>query len=427
MGLLLVIDDGYSVNEPTLIDSNLKWEIVYWGNSTPGLRETNQLSPVSQFSFLAQNDILLLSKLDGKVLRVQNHTLLSKPLLDVNVTNQWESGLLGIAVSMDKEVDKTYVFLYYTESMDGDVTTSSSTQPSYNKLYRYELENNKLINPRLLFTVPSPNQYTHVGGGMQIGPDNNLYLVVGDMHGELNETTRTLAQNYNEGLLPDGRAGILRFTHDGELIGNGILGNKYPVDLYFAYGIRNSFGLDFDPVSGKLWETENGPQSGDEINLVEPGFNGGWNKIRGNKAFLQNSSQPGKIAVEESDQLVDFGGKGKYSAPEFVWNKRVAPTALKFLNSAQLGKKYQNDLFVASFNLGDIYDFNLNEKRTKLLPSNLINRTLGEKLDVGSVLFAHGLGKITDMDVGPDGNLYVLSKYQDTPPIFRISSVNETK
>jgi aldose sugar dehydrogenase len=143
--------------------------------------------------------------------------------------------------------------------------------------------------------------------------------------------------------------------------------------------------------------------------------------------YLHNSSQLGKTAVEESDQLVDFGGKGKYRAPEFVWNTRVAPTALKFFNSVQLGKKYQNDLFVASFNLGDIYDFNLNEKRTKLLPSNVINKTLGDKLDVGNVLLAHGLGKITDIDVGPDGNLYVLSKYQDTPTIFRISSVNETK
>jgi hypothetical protein len=54
-----------------------------------------------------------------------------------------------------------------------------------------------------------------------------------------------------------------------------ILGEEYPVNLYYAYGIRNSYGLDFDPVSGKLWETENGPQSGDKINLVEPGFNGG--------------------------------------------------------------------------------------------------------------------------------------------------------
>ena len=419
---------AYAVYSPTVFDPSLKVEIVYQGNYTPGLHELNQLSPVTQFSFLGSNDILLLSKVDGKVLRVQNHRLLAEPLLDVNVTNQWESGLLGIDIS--KNVGKVYVFLYYTESMNGDVTNSSATEPSYNKLYRYQLVNNKLINPKLLFTLPSPNHYSHIGGGLQIGPDNNLYLTVGDMHGEKNETTRTMAQNYKHGAEPDGRAGILRFTQDGEVVGTGILGENYPLNHYYAYGIRNSFGLDFDPVSGKLWDTEVGPKSGDEINLVEPGYNGGWNKIQGmRKTAIEPEEEPKRAesAINESLDLVDFGGKGKYSGPEFVWNKRVTPTALKFLNSRQLGEKYQNDLFVASFNFGEIYDFDLNGNRTKLEPSHKSNSTIIEKLDVKNVMFAQGLGQITDMDVGPDGNLYVLSKYLDTPTIFRISSANNTK
>ena len=228
-------------------------------------------------------------------------------------------------------------------------------------------------------------------------------------------------------IFPDGRDGVLRFTQNGNPVEPGILGEKYPLNLYFAYGIRNSFGLDFDPVSGKLWDTENGPQSGDEINLVEPGSNGGWNKIQG-MGVRQNLSNSSKVIFEQPMGLVDFGGKGKYSAPEFVWKKRVAPTAIKFLNSEQLGKKYQNDLFVASFNFGEIYDFNLNKNRTKLEPSNRSNNiVLLENLDLKNVMFAHGLGKITDMDVGPDGNLYVLSKYLETPTIFRISSTNKTQ
>ena len=283
------------------------------------------------------------------------------------------------------------------------------------------------MNPRLLFTAPSANHYSHIGGGLRIGPDNNLYLTVGDMHGDQNMTTRTMAQNYIDGVFPDGRAGVLRFTQNGNPVKTGILGEKYPLNLYFAYGIRNSFGLDFDPVSGKLWDTENGPQSGDEINLVEPGSNGGWNKIQG-LGVRQNLSNSSKVIFEQPMGLVDFGGKGKYSAPEFVWKKRVAPTAIKFLNSEQLGKKYQNDLFVASFNFGEIYDFNLNKNRTKLEPSNRSNNiVLIENLDLKNVMFAHGLGKITDMDVGPDGNLYVLSKYLETPTIFRIFSMNKTQ
>ncbi|MFI5406738.1 MAG: PQQ-dependent sugar dehydrogenase [Nitrososphaerales archaeon] len=416
---------SYAVDKPAVIDRNLKLEIVYQGNVTPGLRELNQFTPVTQFAFLGNNDILVLSKNDGKVLRISNYTLSPMPLLDVNVTNQWESGLLGIATS--KSAEKAYVYLYYTESARHDVTNSSVTNPSYNKLYRYELINDKLVNPRLLFTAPSANHYSHIGGGLRIGPDNNLYLTVGDMHGDQNMTTRTMAQNYIDGVFPDGRAGVLRFTQNGNPVEPGILGEKYPLNLYFAYGIRNSFGLDFDPVSGKLWDTENGPQSGDEINLVEPGSNGGWNKIQG-MGVRQNLSNSSKVIFEQPMGLVDFGGKGKYSAPEFVWKKRVAPTAIKFLNSEQLGKKYQNDLFVASFNFGEIYDFNLNKNRTKLEPSNRSNNiVLLENLDLKNVMFAHGLGKITDMDVGPDGNLYVLSKYLETPTIFRISSTNKTQ
>ena len=416
---------SYAVDKPAVIDRNLKLEIVYQGNVTPGLRELNQFTPVTQFAFLGNNDILVLSKNDGKVLRISNYTLSPMPLLDVNVTNQWESGLLGIATS--KSAEKAYVYLYYTESARHDVTNSSVTNPSYNKLYRYELINDKLVNPRLLFTAPSANHYSHIGGGLRIGPDNNLYLTVGDMHGDQNMTTRTMAQNYIDGTFPDGRAGVLRFTQNGNPVEPGILGEKYPLNLYFAYGIRNSFGLDFDPVSGKLWDTENGPQSGDEINLVEPGSNGGWNKIQG-MGVRQNLSNSSKVIFEQPMGLVDFGGKGKYSAPEFVWKKRVAPTAIKFLNSEQLGKKYQNDLFVASFNFGEIYDFNLNKNRTKLEPSNRSNNiVLLENLDLKNVMFAHGLGKITDMDVGPDGNLYVLSKYLETPTIFRISSTNKTQ
>lgn len=415
---MLITHSGYALIKPVISDPNLKLEKIYQGRRTTGLYELNQLTPVTQFAFLDYDDILLLSKNDGKVLRIKNYTLLPEPLLDVNVTNQWESGLLGIAIAND--TDKKYVFLYYTESPSGDLINASATNPSYNRLYRYEFINDKLVNPKLIFTAPTPNHYSHIGGALEIGPDKNLYLTVGDMHGDQNENTSTMAQNYINGTFPDGRAGILRFTLDGQPVGSGILGEQYPLDLYYGYGIRNSFGLDFDPVTGKLWETEDGPASGDEINLVEPGFNGGWSKILGMGARNDNLSNSAK-----DDGLVDFDGKGKYSAPEFVWKQRVAPTALKFMSSDRLGKKYQNDLFSASYNLGEIYDFNLNENRTVLLPSNVSNSSPSQKLDAENVRFAQGLGRITDMDVGPDGNLYVLSKHIDRATIFRISPGNQ--
>ena len=95
--------------------------------------------------------------------------------------------------------------------------------------------------------------------------------------------------------------------------------------------------------------------------------------------------------------LVNFGGKGKYRAPEFVWNNTAAPTAVRFLNSDKFGKKYENDLFVASFNRGVIYHFELNENRTSLKLSGAINSTLAEDQNPKDLIFARGLGGITDM------------------------------
>ena len=132
--------------------------------------------------------------------------------------------------------------------------------------------------------------------------------------------------------------------------------------MYYAYGIRNSFGMDFDPITGKLWDTENGPNYGDEINLVEPGFNSGWQAIQGH----WNEGRVAGDIAQIPDDLEDFDGKGKYSDPEYEWSETVGPTALKFLNSDKLGKQYENDMFVGDFNNGNIYHFELNKERTKL-------------------------------------------------------------
>ena len=163
------------------------------------------------------------------------------------------------------------------------------------------------------------------------------------------ENDDTWSQNVIEGLEADGRGGILTFTQDGKPAKDKyVLSNDYPMNLYFAYGIRNSFGMDFDPESGSLWDTENGATGRDEINLVEPGFNSGWRQIMG-----LSSSKNGF----DLDKLFDFDGKGEYSDPEFVWKKSVGLTALKFFNSNMYGEEYQNDIFIADFHNGEYLSF----------------------------------------------------------------------
>ena len=166
---------------------------------------------------------------------------------------------------------------------------------------------------------------------MSIGPDSNIYTVIGDLN------RRTQAQNVETGPPADATGGILRVTQEGSTVSGGILGTNNPLNKYFAYGVRNRFGIDFDPLTGKLWDTENGPGSNDEINLVDSVFNSGWLDIMG-------------LAPSGFDfnKLVTFGGKGKYSDPEFVWNQTVAPTALEFIASNKLRSSYLNDLFVVT-------------------------------------------------------------------------------
>lgn len=377
--------------DPQLADSHLKVEEVAGGLDTP-----------TTMAFLGPNDILVLEKDKGTVQRVVNGKILGEPLLDVNVANSVERCMCGIAIS--KHDSKTYVFLYYTEINGKDGEDRQGKEPSANRLYRYELVGNKLVDPLLLLDLPANPGPRHNGGAIIIGPDKNLYVPIGDVDGSFKEQdTETVTQNYNDGVGPDGRSGILRITQDGQPAGPGILGDSLPLSLYYAYGIRNSFGLGFDPVTGNLWETENGPGEGDEINLVEPGFNSGWQQVHG----LAKSTK----GFDPKD-LVEFNGKGHYRDPELVWQNTVGPTALLFMTSNKLGSQYVNDMFVGDVHNGRIYHFDLTEDRTHLvLPPELAGKVVKNPNAAGldQIIFGEEFGGISDLKIGPDGYLYVVS------------------
>ncbi|HTH21554.1 MAG TPA: PQQ-dependent sugar dehydrogenase [Nitrososphaeraceae archaeon] len=376
--------------KPKLFDSHLKITTVAEGLSTP-----------TTMAFVGPNDILVLEKDTGMVKRIVDGKVLPKPVLDVNVANSVERCLCGIAVA--KNGSTTHVFLYYTEIDGTDGEDKAGKQPIGNRVYRYDLSGDALINPLLLMDLPANPGPRHNSGNIMIGPDKNLYVEIGDVDGSFKTSeTETKTQNYKNGVDPDGRGGILRITQDGQPT-DGILGDTIPLRLYYAYGIRNSFGMDFDPVTGNLWDSENGPGNGDEINLVLPGFNSGWQQVQG------LASQ--ETSFSESD-LEDFNGKGHYADPKLVWVNTAGPTAVKFLNSAQLGTTYENDMFVGDVHNGRIYHFDLTADRKDLvLPQELSSRVIEKPSSPGvsNIVFGDGFGGVTDLEVGPDGNLYVVS------------------
>lgn len=406
-------DPSTSSLQPQVIDPKLKVELVYSGNGFP-----------TNMAFIGKDDILLLSKKDGDVLRIKDGKNIG-PILHVNVNSKDERGLLGIATDAYSAKNPFQsgignVFLYYS--------VCQSKIECNNFVYKYDWMQNegKLTNPKLLLKLPGSPGPSHQGGDMTIGPDGNIYLVIGDMLPtdlfNKDKKYNTQAQNYEDGVEPDGRAGILTITKDGKPVDNGI-GSAYPLNLYYAYGIKNSFGIGFDPVTGKLWDTENGPDFGDEINLIEPGFNGGWSKIQGFWAVSGTSEKMQMISGEPTG-LIDFGGKGKYYEPKLVWDKTVAPTALVFLSSTNLGSQYKNDMFVGSVKDGTIFHLKLTEDRTDLLlPNTIKNKIVVGKEDEAPIVFAKNFGIVTDLQVGPDdGYLYVVSgnRADETGAIYRI-------
>ena len=440
-----------------LSDPNLKLELVTSGLDFP-----------TTMAFLGQDDFLILEK-SGTVKRVTNGQVLDKPLLQVDVNVKDERGLLGIAIKDKKENSNSAsiptnkditlnVFLYYTICKGKNIDCE-------NQIYRYDLDNknNALINPKLLISLPSFPDPAHIGGIIDIGPDNNLYFTVGNFVNTIpDEPYRTKTQNFEDGEAVDGRAGILRMTQDGKPVDaaskGGIIGNEYPLNLYYAYGVKNSFGIDFDPLTGKLWLTENGPRYGDEINLAEPGFNSGSDKIFGiwrvndeGKKLKTGEEQGGGGGEKENEKeeqgkeegdngseyvtigdnpsdLVNFEGKGHYSAPEFTWDKSVAPTALLFLDSDKLGSAYKDDMFVGSVDSGRIFHFDLNDNRTELLLKGVLEDKIAtDSTEYGDILFAEGFSIITDVKQGPDGYLYVVSglkqsKTEKPGAVYRIST-----
>lgn len=284
-----------------------------------------------------------------------------------------------------------------------------------------------MINPKLLLDLPATPGAIGNGDKILVNPkDKNLYITIG---GVGVDDHKTKAQNLKIGTESDGTSGILVIDQDGKVISeNNTLGNTDPLNKYYAYGLWNSFGIDFDPISGNLWDIENGVVFGDEINLVYPGFNSGWNKVDGiwlRGYTVDNAEDHPASNKTLDDLLVEFSGKGKYSPPEFTWFDDVGPTAIRFLTSDKLGDQYKNDIFVGDIINGNIYHFDLNKERTELLLSS--DSPLSDKIvssnesrSTDEIIFSSGFGGITDIEVGPDGYRYILTFQDGEGSIYRI-------
>ena len=463
---------------PTVVDEDL---VV--GTKASGLTQ-----PV-QMEFLGEDDFLVLEKSTGKIKRF-NHGAMTE-VLDLTVNSASERGLLGIA--LDKYFRHNgLAYIYWSETtMATDNSDVAAVPPLGNRLDAFKW-NGTTFDPTPVRTLHRSRSYqadagqqlrgNHNGGVVRVGPeDGKVYLIVGDT-GRRGQT-----QNLEDGpfvypfpMTNDGSIGdddfggpdpdarhltgvILRMNTDGSgprdnpfyklgaerggSVGQGLR-------KLYAYGIRNSFGLQFDPFSGDLWAQENGDDSFSELNRVEPGFNSGWVQVMGplhrvaqfreienNRGptedpaassyygLQQNRWGPENIArtpKEAYDRLYKLPGS-RFSDPEMAWKYEFAPGGIDFIEGRELGKEYRGDLFVgsASNRGGNLFRLEVEKNRKEFdfddrglrdgVADNIRKYDLTES---ESLLFGTGFGVSPDVRESPEGTIYVASSSLGT--VFEI-------
>ena len=365
---------------PSISDPNIRVEKVITGLEMP-----------TSMAFLDNDDIIITQKDNGRVRLVSNGMLQPQSILQVPIVNNSERGLLGVAIANTTTTSSTTktVFLYYTEPVGDQVN---------NRLYRYEWNGaGNLTGGQLILDLPGEPGPNHDGGKIAIGPDRMLYTVIGDLNRD------GMLQNVLEGPPPDGTSVILRVDYNGNGVGNALSGGGADLSKYYAYGVRNSFGLDFDPLTGILWDVEDGPAEYDEINIVLPGFNSGWNRVMG---------PIGREAATAAENLVQFQGS-HYADPVFSWLRSEGVTDIEIFNSSSLGERYAYNMFVGDINNGNLYFFTINSNRTGLELggiAGLEDLVADNAEELNAVIFGRGFsGGITDIETGPDGYLYILT------------------
>jgi len=452
------------------------------------------LSQPIAMAFIGPDDVLVTEKASGQVKRVTNGVI-QEVVLDLAVNSNSERGLLGIALHPDFPATP-WVYLYNTESTTGTDTTVAANVPLLgNRVDRFVWNGSTLTFDRNIVrlrafqndrnNVADPTlpvlRGNHNGGVLRFGPDRKLYVIIGD------NGRRGWLQNNLGGPVPDDDFGgpepddahltgvILRLNDDGstptdnpfyvsgmkagQRIG-GALGEEVGLNLQriFAYGVRNSFGMTFDPKSGSLWTTENGGRAFDEINRVERGFNGGWVQVMGPlqriedyKAIevaagvgangpngLQQLRWPAENIADAFNRarqaLFDLPGS-HYRDPQFSWKNVVPPAGLGFVEGSGLGSQYDGDLIVGSAvfrpvaappsvmaNPGNLYRFRLNDERNRFvfddprLRDEVADNTgRDDSVTEGEeILFGMNFGIVTDIQNGADGALYLVSPSSGT-------------
>lgn len=306
--------EGTAQDEPLIEGFGVKSELV-----------TKADFPVT-LAFAPDGRLFYNERLAGNI-RVINPDgdLLPEPFAHVDVATGDEWGLLGLAIDPDFE-STHYVYVLFT-SPAGEVARPT--------VMRFTDQNSVGVDATVILelpeTFPGKNPW-HVGGNIHFGPDDYLYVSVGDY------TEGDLAQDLSA---PQGK--ILRVSkEDGSAAPDNPFVDQSGADpRVFAYGFRNSFDFAFHPETGQIYATENGEANCDELNLVVRGENYGWP----DSETTEVCQNPGAIEAIHYFTIFPSRGPGQFIST-------VAPTGVEVLNSDAYPLIPKGSLLVCEFNPG---------------------------------------------------------------------------
>lgn len=457
---------------PSMTDPNLSVKTVVSGLSQP-----------TSMAFIGNNDFFIFEKNTGKVQRVTNGAVQNPAPLDLAVNSGSERGGLGIALHPNF-ASNGYVYLYWTESSTAVDSTSLAEVPTLgNRVDRYVWNGSTLTFDRNIIKLRAfqadANQQlrgNHNGGVLRFGPDGKLFILMGDngrrglLQNLLCGPTATcqgtvVADDQFGGPEPDNNhltGFILRLNDDGGTPGDNpfanivtVLPSESAANLrrLYAYGVRNGFGLGFDPYSGNLWDQENGDDAFDEMNRVTAGSNNGWIKMMGPNSRVAQFKQietsygsgdlqqlrwsPTLIADTPAAALASLYmlPGAHYNDPEFSWKYAIPASPLGFVAGRGLGPQFEGDMFVGAARTflvgGFLFRFKLTPDRHHFLFSDSRLADLvadnDDKFDIKeseTLLIGRDFGISTDIQSGPNGNLFVVSNSNGS--VYEISGKQPT-
>ena len=324
---------------------------------------------------------ILVTERPGRLRIVDNGTLLPEPVKGTpKVWEKQDGGLLDVEVH-PQYASNGWIYLSYSEALPGFVAAAQPSAavdrqqlplppvdpPSMTVIVRGKINKaNEWTDQQILFRAPAAiynSRNAHYGSRFVFDKDNHLFFSLGDKQVVMD------AQDLSK---PTGK--IHRITDDGTVpADNPFVKESGALPTIWSYGHRNPQGLAWDPVTGKLWESEHGPNGGDEINVIEPRRNYGWGVITmGTEPGMTKRAEPG---MEQ---------------PVVHYTPTIAPTGLTFYS----GDRYpgwKSSLFVAA------------------LAGQQLRRleTKGDAVVHQEMVF-NQFGRVRDVAVSPDGYLYVL-------------------